>query len=44
MEFYGSIDSVSGSITALVNRLGGGYYNCGYGCQFYTLNPGCTAC
>lgn len=22
----------------------GGYYNCGYGCQYYTYNPGCTAC
>ena len=22
----------------------GGYYNCGYGCQYYTNNPGCTAC
>ena len=22
----------------------GAYYNCGYGCQYYTYNPGCTAC
>ncbi len=22
----------------------GGYYNCGYGCQYYTFNPNCTAC
>lgn len=24
--------------------LGTVYYNCGYGCQAYTSNPGCTAC
>jgi hypothetical protein len=29
---------------ALSNRLGGAYYNCGYGCQYYTYNPGCTLC
>jgi hypothetical protein len=29
---------------ATVNRFGTGYYNCGYGCQYYTYNPGCTAC
>lgn len=29
---------------ATVNRFGSGYYNCGYGCQYYTYNPGCTAC
>lgn len=23
---------------------GGGYYDCGYGCQFFTYNPGCTNC
>lgn len=22
----------------------GGYYNCGYGCQYYTYNPGCAVC
>jgi hypothetical protein len=22
----------------------GYYYDCGYGCQYYTSNPGCTAC
>jgi hypothetical protein len=22
----------------------GGYYNCGYGCQYYSFNPNCTAC
>ena len=25
-------------------RFGGAYYNCGYGCQYYTTAPGCTAC
>jgi hypothetical protein len=29
---------------ATVNRFGFGYYNCGYGCQYYTYNPGCTTC
>jgi hypothetical protein len=29
---------------ATVNRFGSSYYNCGYGCQYYTYNPGCTAC
>jgi len=29
---------------ATVARFGTGYYNCGYGCQYYTYNPGCTAC
>jgi hypothetical protein len=29
---------------ATVNRFGTGYYNCGYGCQYYTFNPGCSAC
>jgi hypothetical protein len=23
---------------------GAGYYNCGYGCQWYTYDPGCTPC
>jgi len=23
---------------------GSGYYNCGYGCQWYTYNPGCSTC
>ena len=27
-----------------VGRFGTGYYDCGYGCQYYTYNPGCTAC
>ena len=22
----------------------GGYYNCGYGCQFYSIPPGCPTC
>lgn len=29
---------------ATVNRFGSNYYNCGYGCQYYSYNPGCTAC
>lgn len=29
---------------ATVNRFGAGYYDCGYGCQYYTYNPGCTPC
>lgn len=29
---------------ATVERFGAGYYDCGYGCQYYTYNPGCTAC
>jgi hypothetical protein len=29
---------------ATVPRFGTGYYDCGYGCQYYTFNPGCTAC
>lgn len=23
---------------------GAGYYDCGYGCQYYAYNPGCTPC
>jgi hypothetical protein len=23
---------------------GAGYYDCGYGCQYYASNPGCTNC
>ena len=22
----------------------GYYYDCGYGCQYYTYNPGCSTC
>jgi hypothetical protein len=29
---------------ATVNRFGSNYYDCGYGCQYYTYNPSCTAC
>lgn len=24
--------------------VGSGYYNCGYGCQYYTYDPGCSIC
>lgn len=29
---------------ATIQRFGSGYYDCGYGCQYYTYNPGCTSC
>lgn len=25
-------------------EFGPGYYDCGYGCQYYTYNPGCPSC
>lgn len=25
-------------------RYAGGYYDCGYGCQYYLSNPGCASC
>ncbi len=30
--------------TTTTTLAGAGYYDCGYGCQYYTYNPGCTAC
>lgn len=32
----------AGNITSYQNF--GNYYDCGYGCQYYSSNPGCTAC
>lgn len=40
---YHSI-SVSCTTTTTTTPTGAGYYDCGYGCQYYTYNPGCTPC
>ncbi len=40
-----SATEVLQNYNATVGRFGfGGYFNCGYGCQYYTYNPGCTVC
>jgi hypothetical protein len=40
-----SATEVLQNYNASKSRFGfGSYYNCGYGCQYYTYNPGCTAC
>lgn len=30
--------------TQIWPQVGAGYYDCGYGCQYYTYNPGCPVC
>ena len=32
----------SGNNTSYINS--SNYYDCGYGCQYYSTNPGCTSC
>jgi hypothetical protein len=38
------INQSYGALMKRYTSTSGGYYNCAYGCQYYTYNPGCTAC
>lgn len=42
--FYGTSVNVNTSVTTTTTTLGAGYYDCGYGCQYYAYYPGCTPC
>lgn len=43
--YYGNNTvTVNTLVTTTTTTLGAGYYDCGYGCQYYAYYPGCTPC
>ena len=34
----------AGNLSSYAGNTTGGYYDCGYGCQYYSSDPGCTDC